>query len=780
MPIETGFGSTAVTQSYTDQYVYSDGIALPSGRAMANGSRACLVTGVRAYASGRGAARSVSIAFGPNTTPAFTVGAAGSAQNTGWIDIRNFLVEGGSTRFRLNFNGSTYFGRSGSGTATDSYGTTFGMLAGGYQWAQSPSSPRLTDVTPRGTDGTIRVNFDAAADNGGVSIRGYHVQWSASSTFGSNLDAVDTTRGEVDVSNLAPGQRYWFRIAAMNAVTDAANTFGPWSNVISAVAPGAPSAPRNLAAYTYTTQLDTMRLTWDKPSNVAGGITGYNIYDGDDLFVKAYGDITEYKVTDLVKNKQYRWSLRARNDWADANNTAGPYSSTVPVWNYSTPSAPRNLTAVANAAVAGRIDLTWNTPTTVGAGITKYSVYASTGKKIADVPATTLTYSVTGLTPGLYYAFYIYAWTAVAEGADTPGPASATVGDTAVGLPGKPTKLTVTSSSAVPGRLTLSWTLAAGYTGFNVYEILPSGTVLRATVATPKIIFDGVSPTSHTYLVAARNIVTDTATPPTEGPRSDAASGTPGVTASIAVPAFSVPDITNTMYNGTYTINTITPKSLTYTLSAPDQPQTNVPSGVGIVTDNTNAALSGTHAITATGTTTFSFAQTGSNIPANTAVANVTASNTTNQTFNGTYSVTAVDATNFTVSYANTGADFTQAVASGTVTNRSNTVYNGTGLTIISVPATNQFTYNKTNADLAETTASGTATDTTNRDFYNATPEGRGSATVLTTPTYNTLTYSLNTALTQSSTTLTSPYGTAYRATSKSSLTIKYRSGWAG
>lgn len=780
MAIEVGFGGVAVTQSYTDRYVYSDGVPLPTGRTMASGSRACLITSVRGFAAGRGGARAMSISLGPRTSGAFTVGSAGSAQNTGWRDIDDWLVQGGTTRFTLNFTGSTYFGRDNVGSGIDSYGTNFGNLGGGYLYVQSPSEARISVGPSEINSGGFRTTVYAPGDDGGSSITGYRVQWARNSAFTVGFGEVDAGTGTTEYTGFDVGTRYYFRVAAKNAVTNAAGTFAPWSAVESDVAPGPPSAPRSLTATAVSGKLDTVKLDWTTPSDTAGGITGYEVWNGTSVYTSFKGTTTDITISGLQKNKHYSWYIKARNAYSDKTGKDSARSNIVEYDNWSSSSAVRNLTATAVDAVAGRITLTWQPPTDVGQGITRYAIYSSTGALISSVPGTQTTYNADGLTPGTYYAFYILAYTAVSDAANNADNKSNTAGTTAVGQPVAPTALKVTPSVIVPGRLTLTWTQPGSYTSFNVYEVTGGTTALIANVTTPKIVLDGQTPTAHTYVIAARNAATDSTTPATEGPRSTSASGTPGLTASIAVSSFTVPNVTNAGYNGSYVINTVAPKTMTYTLAQPDQGQTSVPAGVGGVVDATNAALSGVHTISSVTTTTFSFAQTSPDIPSNTAVPGVTALNTTNTVFNGTYTVSGVDNTNFKVSYANTGADFATASASGTVTNKSNTVYNGTNLVIVSTPSTNQFTYAKTNANIAETSASGTATNITNRDYYNATPDGRGSVVVLTAPTYNTLTYTTAAALTQVTTSIGTPYGKAYRATSRSSLSIKYRSGWAG
>jgi hypothetical protein len=789
MARETGFGSIAVTQSFTDQYVYSDGIGLPTGRVMDNGSRACLITAVRAYAAGRGATRSMSISLGSATTGSFAVGSAGSAQDTGWKSITPYLVQGGSVRFTLNLTGSTFFGRGLDGSGVDSYGNNFGTLGGGYLWAQSPSSPGFNDLSASST-GVVHVNIAGPSDDGGANIIGYQVQWAKNSSFTSGLQYSNRGTGTDDldfnVTGLDAGTTYYFRVAARNAVTNAAGTTGPFSAVQSLTPSGPPSAPRSMTAAAVSGSLDTMLLDWTAPSDTAGGITGYDIWNDGTLYKRINGTATEYTATGLDKNATYRWYVRARNDWVDGVKQFGAAdpSNVVTITNWSSASNVRNVTATASSSVAGRISLSWQAPATVGQGITRYAIYNSTGSLISYVPNSQTSYNVDGLVPGTYYAFYVLAYTAVSDAASKADNKSNTAGATALGAPIAPTSPQALSSATVAGRLVLTWVQPGTYTGFNVYDVTTGTAVLLATVTQPRMVLDNLTPSLHQYVVAARNAVTDATNPPTEGTRSAVFSGTPGQTSSQATTAFTVPNLSNAVYNGTYTVNSMTPTSISYLKTAANMASTLVPSGVGTLLDTTNAALSGVHPITANPSAyQFSFSATVPDVPANTSVAAVTATNQTNQTFTTTTAapgtVTASNSGTFSVSYSNAGSDVAAVTASGTITNKSNAVYNGTAMPILTIPASNQFTYAKTNANLAQTGATGTATNATNRDQYNYPLMGGVPATVLSTPAFNKLTYAVS-GSDQATVAITSNYGVAYRAYSRATLNIKYRSGWAG
>ena len=92
-----------------------------------------------------------------------------------------------------------------------------------------PSSPR--NVSARRGDASVTVVWKTPSSNGGSAIVDYVVQRSAdgASTWTTVPDGVGTAR-RVTVGGLTNGQRYQFRVAAVNAVGS-----GPWSEVVSAV-----------------------------------------------------------------------------------------------------------------------------------------------------------------------------------------------------------------------------------------------------------------------------------------------------------------------------------------------------------------------------------------------------------------------------------------------------------------------------------------------------------------------------------------------------------------
>jgi hypothetical protein len=227
---DVGFGGTAASGGFLSSagYVYTGSIGLPTGRAMANGSTACLITALHGYIAGRSAARNVTMALGSSSVN-FNVGSAGSAVATGWLGSSNWLVNGGTAAFRYDVNGGFYFARSSTSGAQGvigSFGNFTGYLGGAYRYVQAPAA--LAVPTLSTGPGQLIVDFSGSPDDGGSGVTGYTIHYTTDPTFSTGITVVTTTSGH-NVIAVTPGQVYYVRVACSNAVTAAAGTLSAWS-----------------------------------------------------------------------------------------------------------------------------------------------------------------------------------------------------------------------------------------------------------------------------------------------------------------------------------------------------------------------------------------------------------------------------------------------------------------------------------------------------------------------------------------------------------------------
>lgn len=234
MAYAKGIASPSSSLSWTfDDDLYSDGVVTPTGRTMASGSKAVLITALEGFASGRGASVSMRLRLGSAVTGWFTRPASSSAGYTGSHATNHYLVAGGSVRFTYEWDGSPaiYFGRGGSGTnvhSTSTAGAWGGTLAGAMYYVQAPTAPSGLTLSSDSAR-SVTASWKAPSDNGGTGITGYQLQYSTSSSFSGATVVNLSSTTSYTVEDLTDGETYYFRVAAKNAVTSAAGTTSVWS-----------------------------------------------------------------------------------------------------------------------------------------------------------------------------------------------------------------------------------------------------------------------------------------------------------------------------------------------------------------------------------------------------------------------------------------------------------------------------------------------------------------------------------------------------------------------
>jgi len=112
------------------------------------------------------------------------------------------------------------------GTMTDSADgdTVTGGICGWMTWATVSFAPAMVAATPGSTPGSITVTFTGNANNGGVGMDGWQLQYATNSGFSGA-----TTIASSGTSNLvlANGTTYWFRSRGHNDVG-----WSAWSGAI--------------------------------------------------------------------------------------------------------------------------------------------------------------------------------------------------------------------------------------------------------------------------------------------------------------------------------------------------------------------------------------------------------------------------------------------------------------------------------------------------------------------------------------------------------------------
>mgnify|MGYP001571812300 CR=1 FL=1 len=647
--------------------------------------------------------------------------------------------------------------------------------------ATVPGAPYSLGVD-QATATSLRYRFSGTTD-GGSGILEWQIGYGTSP---SNTQFYVGSSGTSTIGGLAEHTTWYFWSRGRNAVG-----WGPWSGRDQGNTLGHPTVPLNVSTTPSTGVSGRIAVNWNAPTTTgAGGITGYTIYRDGVQIATTTGTGTSYIDNGRTPYQTYAYRVAARNAYSATVSGTGPQSAAVNAVAPGPPSAPRDLEAVADDLVPGKVDLTWVAPVNTGAGgITGYRIYFSGGDMVAQTTGTGTSYTVTGLTPGTTYSFQVFALNSLATTEGSMSAGSNTSAVTPIGEPSPPSNLTVIPSPVVGNRLILSWTPPAGtLSGYSVFSRLNGVDTLVKKITPNHTTFtvDTVpGGTTRNYVVRARTAYTDTLTDGYPGNWGGPSSSPVGNTATNDSHQ-SVNDLpattsgTNATFNGTYTITNVSNNSISYNKTAANIPA--VSSG-GTVANITNAIFNGTFAIAASpNPNQFTYSKTNVNVPSLNVFGGAIANNT-NVSMNATnVQVTAVNSGARTLTYTKAGtAVATVAVptntppgARGTVTNLTNASFNVTGKIITEVTSTT-IKYAQTGSNVAENNAAGIVTNVTNQSVYN------GIRTVLAVPDYKTITVDTYAGTETTETrTWNDPTGTVERSTSTSKLNVRYRSGWIG
>lgn len=378
-----GGGTPAERLSYylDDKNAYSSGVSLPYGNIMTNGGQVTKITHLRAWVSGRGSARGVQLGIGGYWTGVFTVGAAGSANDTGWIPYGVNHSPGGGHIFYINpaSGGGIYFGRSANGTGSTGLvggsGGWSGSLSGQILWVGSPSVTRNVTAV-RNANGTITVSWTAPADDGGEAISLYYIGMSTNASFTQNVSQTNVG-GHLrswTFSGLAPGATYYFRVSSGNSLNASYGYGAAWSNVASAQSSAVPAIP-GAPVVSKTSASTSMNFTWTVPANNGAAITNYELqWSGTADFASIVGSDTSPGNTKTLPGFALatKYFFRVR-----AINSIGP-SAWSSVTSY--PNVPTAPSSVGVASVnSTTLTASWNAPTSDGGdSITNYELQWST------------------------------------------------------------------------------------------------------------------------------------------------------------------------------------------------------------------------------------------------------------------------------------------------------------------------------------------------------------------------------------------------------------------
>ncbi len=239
------------------------------------------------------------------------------------------------------------------------------------QMVRGPSAPGGLMATVDGM--SVTLSWNAPTDNRGSDLTAYRIDRQRDNRAARLLTSshATTTRMYED-SGLLPGQRYCYRVAAVNA-----NGEGEFSEWVCATTESVPGPPASLEAVAVGD--DTVTLTWNAPAEDGGSaITGYRIdytKDGGGQQTEVSDSATttrEYEHASLDAGTDYCYRVAAIND-----NGTGLFSGQACATTETVPGAPRSLRAAAKGENA--VTLNWRAPSSDGgSAVTGYRIEHST------------------------------------------------------------------------------------------------------------------------------------------------------------------------------------------------------------------------------------------------------------------------------------------------------------------------------------------------------------------------------------------------------------------
>jgi fibronectin type 3 domain-containing protein len=213
------------------------------------------------------------------------------------------------------------------------------------------------------------------------------------------------------------------------------------------------------------------------------------------------------------------------------------------------PSAPKALTAT--AAASGELDLAWQ-GSTDNIAVTEYHIYRG-GSQIGIVPATSLAYQDTTVSPSTTYSYTVRAFDAAGNSSGDSNTASATTPANSA-PPAAPTNFTATPTSSTSVRLSWTASTSSTVTGYNIYRGPHGGALalIGSSGSSPAVDATASPGTTYDYAVTA------VATGSPESTRSNVANvTTPGTGGGTGITA------------GTARVTQVTTASTTWTVNLP-------------------------------------------------------------------------------------------------------------------------------------------------------------------------------------------------------------------
>jgi hypothetical protein len=342
----------------------------------------------------------------------------------------------------------------------------------------------VTNANVVAFNSAAQVNWSVPSFNGGNAITYYNIFYGlAGNAYGSSNLSTVTVNSTVftnTINGLTNALSYVFYVVAQNIAGN---------SVYTTLTTIPYTIPDSVTTNSVVIGNSNVTVNWSAPSNKGNAITAYYVtyYNGASLIgvnTVASGT-TSNTVTGLVNGTLYTFSVTAQNA---AGNSVVVAASNVYATPYTVPSAPLTFSATPGT---GSVALSWSAPSSNGGtAITYYNIFYGIGLSYSTSLTPNLvfgkevtSYTVTGLTSGYTYNFFITAQNAAGNSV------SNFVSATQYAVPSAPLSFTAlaTAQSA-----SLSWSVPSsnGGTAITKYNIFYGIGLSYSNSLTPNIVVD--------------------------------------------------------------------------------------------------------------------------------------------------------------------------------------------------------------------------------------------------------------------------------------------------
>jgi uncharacterized repeat protein (TIGR02543 family) len=524
------------------------------------------IPGTPTAAPGNGSATITIVAPTTGGTPSsYTVTAFNSSNQS----VGTCTVTAPSTSCTIApLNNGTPYTFTSTATNTAGNSTSGSTASAAVTPAGVPLSP--SSITGSGTGGSTTINWTAPTSDGGSPITDYVIEFrvTGSATWTTFTDGTSTATSAT-VTGLTAGSAYEFRVSAKNLIGDSLPSF---------TSPVVEALPMTPVITSVTGASEKVTVTWNASSHLGSGtLTDYEVtaYDAEGNAAgscnPASGQLT-CAVTGLVNGSSYTFKVAAITT---VGSSAQSSASNVVV-PAGVPSAPANVVAVTSGS---NMTVTFTAPeSTGGSAITSYIVTpspATVGASCSATPATSTTYTCTGLAAGTNYSYSVKA-------VNSTGESSASVNSeavTAVAVPSAPLNV---SAVIEAGTTTLSATVSfdppASENGSPVtsYTVTASPGGATCTVDAPRTYCDiPVLPDRVYTFTATATSAVGTSAASSPSPQTKATNGIEPTLVNDPIPAPTGDRVEKKVLNSNVGVNSFnsTPNSVvTYQWKLCDDP----------------------------------------------------------------------------------------------------------------------------------------------------------------------------------------------------------------